>query len=349
MSTLLYGDNELLIDERVVQLRQSLDPQGLSAISIDVQSSTITEIASALQAAPFFGGQRVVILQQPLAIPRRGGDTAADEESAGRIPWGELHALLKSSPPTTFIILRHIGSLSPNHYVRKATKALAWSEEAFIVPRGGELLAWVTDRVRAQGAEIQPQAAQHLLTLLYPTSWQSAGGKNSGPTPDTRVIASEIDKLVTASDGVIDADLVALLVEDRGGFIAYRLTDLVFEGRVSPALQELERMLEAGEPAEKIMGSISSEAVVRAIVRHVREFGQPAVAAASATTTGRLTVTGKKPDLSDSANLRVAYLLREADTAIKAGHETASTIIVALVAQIAEAIRMSAGPRRRAY
>ena len=348
MSTLIYGDDELLIDERIAEIRRSLDPQGLSSVTIDVQASSAADIASACQAAPFFGGQRVVILRQPIAPPKRGGDTDTDEEAVGRVPWRELHALLKASPPTTEIVLRHSGSLSPNHYMRKAIKALGWREQAYIVPRGGELLAWISDRVRAQGFEIQSQAAQHLLNLLYPGSWQKAGGRNSGPTPDTRLIATEIDKLVTAADTVIDVDLVDQLVEDRGGFTAFYLTNVAFTGQVDEALRELERMLEAGEAAEKILGSLAYEAVVKSILRYSRDVGAPALAGAAGITPQRLSGSARAGVPTETANKRVADLLRQADASIKGGHETASTIIVPLVAQIAEAIRVGAGPRRRA-
>ncbi len=352
MSVLLYGDDELRIDERISDLRLALDPQGLSTTTIDVQASSAGEIAAACQSSPFFGGQRVVVLRQPIANPRRATasdeDGDADEEAAGRVPWSELVAILKASPPTTAVVMRHTGSLKPGHFARKAVRTLGWDEELYVIPRGGELLAWVTDRARARGAEMRPDAAEALLDLLHPAVWRKAASQYDNAKPDTRLIASEIDKLLDASDGTIGVDLVRSLVVDRGGYVAFELNNAVFSGQVSRALVELEKMLEAGQPAEMIVGSLASEATTMAALRHTREFGVQAVAAAAGVSEGRLKMASSRGGgIPLSAHRRIAGLLRDADESIKTGRETASTVIAPLVAEIAEAVRMSAGPSRR--
>lgn len=348
MSVLLYGDDELRIDERIATLRTALDPQELSTTTIDVPASTAGEIASACQSMPFFGGQRVVVLRQPIAAPRRSSDGDEDEEAAGRVPWSELAAIFKSCPPTTAVLLRHIGALSPGHYARKAVKTLGWDEESYAIPRGGELLAWATDRARARGGELLPDAAEALLELLHPGVWKKASMRFDTSAPDTRLIASEIDKLVAAANGPIDVSLVRSLVVDRGGYVAFELNNAVFSGQVTRALSELEKMLEAGQPAEMIVGSLASEATAIAALRYTREFGAAAVASAAGVSEGRLkALSGRAGGIPVSAHRRIAMLLRDADESVKAGRETASTIIVPLVAGIAEAVQMSAGPSRR--
>ncbi len=350
MSVLLHGDDELRIDERISALRQSLDPQALSTSTIDVQASSAGEIAAACQSMPFFGGQRVVILRQPITTPKRATTSNEDgaDESSGRVPWAELVAILKSCPPTTAVLMRHTSFLSPGHYARKAIKSLGWSDEAYTIARGGELLAWVTDRARSRDAEMRPDAAEALLDLLHPGVWRKTASRFDTSTPDTRLIASEIDKLAAASDGTIDVELVRALVSDRGGYVAFELNNAVFAGQVSRALGELEKMLEAGQPAEMIIGSLSSEATTLAALRHVREFGAPAVAAATGVSEGRISALSRRGGgIPLSAHRRIASLLRDADESIKAGRETASTIIGPLVAGIAEAVSMSAGPSRR--
>lgn len=350
MSVLLYGDDELRIDERIQALRETLDPQALSTTVIDVPSSSAGEISTACQSMPFLGGQRVVVLRQPITTPRRTGeqDEQPDEESAGRVPWAELAAIFKTCPPTTAIVLRHIGGLAPGHYARKAVRSLGWDEEGYSIPRGGELLAWLTERARARSAELQPDAAELLLDVLHPGVWKKASTRFDTSSPDTRLIASELDKLIAASDGPIDRELVRSLIVDRGGYVAFELNNAVFAGQVNRALAELEKMLEAGQPAEMIVGSLASEATAIAALRHTREFGLAAVAAAAGVSEGRLKALGSRGGgIPLSAHRRIALLLREADESIKAGRETASTIITPLVAGIAEAVRMSAGPSRQ--
>lgn len=348
MSVLLYGDDELRIDERIQSLRDAIDPQGLSTSVIDVQASTAGEVAAACHSSPFFGGQRVVVLRQPIATPRRGTDSDAEEEAGGRVPWSELVAILKSSPATTVVLMRHLGLLKPSHYARKAIKSLGWNEEPYFVPRGGELLAWATDRARSRGADLRADAAEALLDLLHPGAWRKAAGRFETDIPDTRLIASEIEKLVDASDGAIDSDLVRALVVDRGGYVAFELNNAVFAGHTSRALVELEKMLEAGQPAEMIVASLASEAITIAALRHTREHGAAAVAAAVGTSEMRLKMLSNRgAGIPVSAHRRIAVLLREADESVKAGRETASTIVAPLVAEIAEAVSASAGPSRR--
>ena len=348
MSVLLYGDDQLRIDERIRALRESLDPQGLSTATIDVPASSAAEIASACQSSPFFGGQRVVVLRQPIAKPKKSADEEAPDDSSARVTWAELAAIIKGCPPTTAVLMRHIGSLRPTHYARKTIKSLGWTEEFYAIPRGGELLAWTTDRARSRGAELRPDAAETLLDLLYPGAWRKPASQYDTSSPDTHLIASEIDKLIAASDGTIDADLVRALVADRGGYVAFELNNAMFAGQVSRALAELEKMLEAGQPAEMILGSVASEATTMAALRHTREFGAPAVATAAGVSEGRLKMaSGRGSRIPAQAHRRIASLLRDADVSVKTGRETASTIIAPLVAGIAEAVRMSAGPSRR--
>jgi DNA polymerase III delta subunit len=348
VSIFLYGDDDLRIDERVLSLRQSLDPQGLSTTTIDVQSSTISEIATACQSAPFFGGERVVVLSQPFVVARRAADSDPEEEPAGRVPWADLVAVLRSCPSTTVVLMRHAGSVAANHPARKAIKPLGWDEESYVIPRGADLAAWVVERARSRSAEMHPTAATTLLDLLYPGVWQRAPTKFTTATPDTRLIASEIDKLVSASDGTIDADLVRLLVVDRGGYVAFELNNAVFAGQTSRALIELEKMLDAGQPAELIVASLASEAPILASLRYVREYGAATIAGAAGASEPRIKMASSRGGrIPASAHRRIALLLQDTDASIKAGRETASTVVAPLVAEIAEAVRMSAGPSRR--
>src|SRR5688500_12538964 len=125
MSYLLYGQNGLLLDERVASLRTEIDPQNLSTTTIDVQASSVSEIASACQAMPFFGGRRVFSRRNPIQPPRRADTSTNDENPAdagGQVKWSDLHDVLRATPATTDIIMRHDGSLAQTHYLVKAVK-----------------------------------------------------------------------------------------------------------------------------------------------------------------------------------------------------------------------------------
>jgi DNA polymerase III delta subunit len=352
MSYLLYGQNGLLLDERLAALRAELDPQNLSTTTIDVQASNPGEIASACQAMPFFGGQRVIILRNPIQLPKRGETSddsdEAPEESGGRVKWSDLHDILKAIPPTTQIIMRHDGSLVQTHYLVKAVKALGWHTESFAAKTGQDLLAWIQARAERDGIRIQPDAVHHVAELLYPTSWQ--GGKWVNETPDLRLIASEIDKLCCAAvDGVITADLVNEMVADRGGFKAFALNDHLFHGRPEKALQELDDVLTSGEPAERVLGQVGSEVIALATVKMSAGVPRDALSKASGISANRIGgLQQTAAAIPDESLRQIADAVREADASVKTGRQTdTSATIVPLVAEVAEVIRRGSGAARR--
>lgn len=350
MGYLLFGQDGFGIDERLAQLRQQIDPRNLSTSILSVQSSTLQEISAACQTAAFFGSTRLVILRDPIASPKQSGQEADvdDGESSGRIKWADLVAVLKQAQSPTTVVLRHEGALAPGHYARKAIKALGWAEEAYSIPRGRELLEWVNQRATRLDYRLEPDAAIQLLNLLYPDVWQRETRWDT-VTPDLRVISIEIEKLATASeDGVVGPDLVRELVADRGGFKAFALNEAAFSGHLESALVELGRVLEIGESPERVLAQIASESSVVAAARHAREYGAGAVAAASGTSEGRINTLGRKsmPARPDTLR-RIAERVRQADAAVKTGRaERTSATITPLVAEVAEAVRRSAGPSR---
>jgi DNA polymerase III delta subunit len=351
VSYLLHGLNALPIDERILTLRNELDPQGLNTTTLEVQQSTAGEISSACQSTPFFGGNRLVVLNRPLGSSQRGdvdGDDG-DDDGHGRMRWADLHAILTALPPTTTVIVRHDGALAPGHYLHKAARSLGWTIEAFPIPDGAGLLAWVQERAGRAGADFEPQAARELLDRLYPTSWDVRNRQWATDTPDTRLIATEIDKLATAAaGGRITTELVLALVVDRAGFTAFRLNDVTFSGQTSAALVELQKVLEFGEPAERVLGQLASEAAVTASINLAAGLPPAEVAAKAGITESRLANLQRRPARVDRrAERRIAELLRAADAGMKAGEqrETAATI-VPLVAEIAEATQRVGGERR---
>jgi DNA polymerase-3 subunit delta len=351
MSYLLYGQNGLALDERIAALRAERDPQNLSTTVIDVQASSVSEIASACQAMPFFGGRRVVVLRNPIQPPKRGDATATDdnpEEAGGRVKWSDLHDVLRATPPTTDIIMRHDGSLVQTHYLVKAVKTLGWQSESFTAKTDQELLAWIQARAERDGVRIQPDAVQHLAELLYPTSWQ--GGRYANDTPDMRLIASEVDKLIcAATDGVITRQIVDEMVADRSGFTAFKLNDHLFGGNPEMALNELDNVLGSGEPAERVLGQIGSEAISLATVKLGSGVSRDALAKTSGISPNRLGgLQQRSSGISRQGLNTIAEAVRDADASVKTGHQTdTSATIVPLVAEVAEVVRRGSGAGRR--
>ena len=344
MSHLLHGPNLLEIDERVAALRAELDPQGFNSSTIDIQSSTLAEVAAACQAAPFFGGGRVAVLRNPVN-PRRqaAADDDAPDPASGRVPWVELSELLRAVPDANHIILRQDGALPSNHGAHKLARERGWHVQLFGIPRGNELRVFVEMRARACGAEITPRAVETLLDRLYP-SLSDKPSQYDTAVPDPRLIVSELAKLAVAADGDdIDVALVESLVEDRAGYTAFALNGELFAGRAARALVELERMLAAGEPPERIFAQLASEAGAYQTLLESVGVDDASVASASGMSIKRLGgLRRNAPRLRADTIRTVTEAIRDADASVKQGLDGESRdVIVPLTARIAEAVRMA--------
>jgi DNA polymerase III delta subunit len=344
VSYLLHGPNALLVEERLAALRAELDPQTFNTSSIDLQSTTVQEVAAACQAPSFFGGGRVLVLRNPVN-PRRAvttsDDDAPEDVAAGKLVWTDIADALRAAPPENHIIVRQDGTLASNHGAHKLAKELGWKIETYAIPRGNDLLAWVSERARVLDLRITDVAQRRLLELLYPTTWEEQPRYDTS-APDPRLIATELAKLAAAAgDAPVDVPLVDELVEDRSGYKAFALNNVLFTGNTSGSLTELEKMLDAGDPAERILAGLASDASLQAAV-HVGEGCKPAeLASASGMSEGRIGNLRRSGTRLDPRTLRrITEAIRHADTSVKSGAAgSTQEEIVPLVAHIAETVR----------
>jgi DNA polymerase III delta subunit len=352
VSYLLHGPNALLVEERLAALRAELDPQTFNTSTIDLQSTTVQEVAAACQAPPFFGGGRVLVLRNPVN-PRRaattGDDDAPEDVNVGKLVWADIADALRSAPNENHIIIRQDGTLASNHGAHKLAKEQGWNIENFAIPRAGDLLAWVSERAALLGLNITHAAQERLLDLLYPLVWRlSKPDRFETSTPDPRLIATELAKLASAAgNDPVDVPMVDELVEDRSGYKAFELNNVLFAGNTSRALVELDKMLDAGEPAERMLASLSSDVSLHASAQIGGNHPSKDIAlAAGLTSEGRLTrVQNVGPRLDPRALQRITEAIRHADASVKSGAAgSTQEEIVPLVAHIAETVRST---RRR--
>jgi DNA polymerase III delta subunit len=347
MYWVIHGQNGLAAEERVARLRAEVDPHGFSTSVLDLHQSTLSDVRTAVLAAPFFGGQRLVVLRGPAALnrPKSEPDEADDPGEAERDPaadgykpeWRDITPLLAGAPATTSIICWIAGTLPSNHVLARAARESNWALEAHRIPRGQELLVWVSSRTQAAGASIAPDAVETLLDLLYPTVWRVEGRWDT-TTIDMQLIASEIEKLICAADQHrIDRPLVERLVVDRGGYMAFKLSDHLFAGRPESALAELDANLSAGEAAEKILAQIAGDVSIRWAARSTGDLPADDVAVALKTSAARVTTSRGKAAAVDIAALAdAAEQLRQLEWAVKTGRSRdTTTTIVPLVAEVA--------------
>jgi DNA polymerase-3 subunit delta len=350
VSYLLHGPNALLVEERLAALRAELDPQTFNTSTIDLQSTTLQEVAAACQAPPFFGGGRVLVLRNPVN-PRRAAtasdDDAPDDVTVGKLAWAEVADALRLAPSENHIIVRQDGTLASNHGAHKLAKELAWKIENYTIPSGNDLLAWVSERARLLDLRITDVAQVRLLDLLHPLVWNAKPDRYNTALADPRLIATELAKLAAAAgDEPVDVALVDELVEDRSGYKAFELNNVLFAGNTRGALIELQKMLDAGDPAERMLAGLGSDTSLQAAVQ-LGEGCKPAeVASAGGMTEGRIgNLRRNGPRLDPRTLQRVTEAIRHADASVKSGAAgSTQEEIVPLVAHIAETVHSA---RRR--
>jgi len=362
VSYLLLGRNAVELDERLLALRQQLDASGFSTATLDVQNSSPEELKVAMQAAPFFGGNRVVILRNPLAPAKRGAGPDEDEpgeEAAGRVSWAELSNLCAAAPASTTLVVRHDAALSDGHFLVKFVRKLGWTVLRFDLAANAQLEPWVHARLeqtaRPLGLSVSADAARALIRRLYPTIPSPTDFhdpaeydrflKWNAVDVDARLIVTEIDKLACAAEQVIDPDLIQALVADRGGYRAFALNEQLFSGQTARALLELHDVLDTGEPAQRVVALVASELSAAIAARQTAAFGSTAVATAAALTEGRLRqLAPKSSALNAGGFVAAAEALRRADVSEKTGRGSdMQQAIIPLVAEMAEALK----PRQR--
>ena len=81
MHYLLHGQNAVAIDERVAELRAQVDPSGFGSTTLDLSIAGVDTLQAAVRAAPFFGGQRLVVLDK---LTGGASHTADDDDEAPR-------------------------------------------------------------------------------------------------------------------------------------------------------------------------------------------------------------------------------------------------------------------------
>jgi DNA polymerase-3 subunit delta len=244
---LLQGEDEVEKSALAAEFADLVD-EGLRAFNTDrIHAGDLTTgdkladgVASLVAAArtlPMMSPRRVVTVLQadPLLAPKRESEAAARALD-------ELEALIKRPEPQTTLVLV-AGSLDKRSRMYKLLLKHATTVECGNVEDQADAERWVRTRVASEGADIEPLAARLIA--------QRAG-------TDVKRLRGDVDRLLLYALGqkaitVADVrDLVgpAALQDD------WAMTNAIEAGDAADALRQLALMLDAGAPAEKILGQL---------------------------------------------------------------------------------------------
>jgi DNA polymerase-3 subunit delta len=333
---LLHGTNSLGIQERAWLLRDQHDPTGVNTTTIEQAANRLGDLRAACCAVGFFGTTRVVIARD-LITPRAAGRRRRSTKNAPGSPLDQAVSLLNDVPPTTLLIVIEV-SVGPSEELTLKAITQEVRIERLDVPRGRELVNWTMNRARFHDAEFEHGAAERLLEALFPGSW-AARPRGDDVPPDLNRLDTEIAKLAVSAGtgGHISAGQIAELIPGAEALNIWGLTNAIAAGNPASAVQEIERELASGTPAEMIIGQLVGQFETFAAL--LVQGGPPdirAVAAETGLSEARLQQAVRSiRSFTPERVCRALSALRDTDFAAKQGQVDAQDALAGIVVQLA--------------
>ena len=313
---LLWGDDEAARNRAVEGLIEQLVDPCWAAINLSrLDGQDPAQAAQALEdarTAPFGGGARVVVLQRSPFCQQCPAELADRLEACLDLIPDNGHLLLVSPGKPD-------GRLRTTKALQKLVKQGLAEEKAFQLPAiwdGAGQVELVQRTARELGLALEPAAAEALAEAIG---------------SDSARLASELEKLSLYGSGprgsssTISLEAVRALV---GGHSTSALAvgDALLAGQPAVAIGLVDQLLQAGEPALRIVASLSSQIRGWLWVALLDRQGEQDVAAiAKAAGIGnpkriyvmRKQIRGRRPELF----LRLLGQLLEVEAALKSGSE----------------------------
>jgi DNA polymerase-3 subunit delta len=252
---LLHGPDEFASAEFVEALKANLgDPTfaELNTTVFDGRTASLADVRATADTMPFLTSRRLVIVEGWLtrllgraAASRDDGDEGDDDSSddaarpaapgSARDQMTALVSYLPDLPETTALVLVERRQLPPRNAVLLAASAAEWGQvKLFDLPKGDALVRWIRARAKADGGEIDREAAEALAEV----------------ESDPRALGHEITKLLTYVGFArpVALDDVQTLTPAGGEAKVFDMVDAVGQRRGPAAQRELHRLLESADP-----------------------------------------------------------------------------------------------------
>jgi DNA polymerase III subunit delta len=226
--TLLYGSDEFAIARRLKQFAADFpDPSSadLNITRLEARQAGEDELNNAVNALPFLAGKRLVLLGSPSARYTTAPARRKFED------------FLVGVPETAHLVLYEV--VGPRdedkHWLVRWAKKHQAGLERFTLPQRGEMTGWIIAETRAQGGQMQPQAAALLAEMTG---------------EDTRQAAQEIAKLLAYANfsRPVTAEDVAEVSVTTARQSVFDFVDALAAGQGRRAQSLLGRLLQDEEP-----------------------------------------------------------------------------------------------------
>lgn len=268
MIVLICGPDASMARQAVAAKLDRYDPERANTSYIDGRSATVAEVVGQVGSPGFFCQRRLVVVSDLMTRagkPAKGGDP--DETSLkSSLDFG---AIFGGVAPDNMLILTD-PSLAA---VPAAIKKIAPQDADIVLgdpPRGNALLKWMAEAASQAGSSIDQPTARYLAELLFPRSWST---KPNNPRydrpPDLDLLRNELEKLASAAHpGGIEGRHIDSLSHGGDQDQIFRFTDAVAQGRLPAALDELSRLLDAGEDSYRLTAQLFQQAELGTVLAH---------------------------------------------------------------------------------
>lgn len=228
---LLQAEDEFAAAQFIANLESKVGDEVMATLNVqrlDGKSITLETLRETAMAIPFFGGRRLVILENPLAL--------VNHESAQL----NFLALLEQVPSSTALVLLEKGLLTDPRDYEKGTRHWLerWAESQpervyvrqFRLRRGAEMVQFILERAKQLGGAFSRPAAERLAEIVL---------------EDSRLAEMEIQKLLgyVNCERVVEISDVDQLCPYLESVENFALANALREGDGRKALKVLHQML----------------------------------------------------------------------------------------------------------
>jgi len=244
---LLIGDDEVEKSALAADFAALVD-EGLRAFNVerihageyttgDKLMDGVAGIVDAVRTLPMMTPRRVVVVMQAETIlaPKRESEAAARAME-------QLEALLKAPEPTATLLLVAT-TIDKRSRIFKMLLKQAAIVECGVLENSADAERWLQNRVAAAGAAIDPAAARLVA--------QRAG-------VDVKRLRADVERLLLYALGQqqITLEDVRAVIGPAALQDDWAMTNAIETGQTGEALRQLALILDAGAPAEKVLGQI---------------------------------------------------------------------------------------------
>jgi DNA polymerase-3 subunit delta len=233
--SLFHGGETYLVDRAFESAWGRFAAAAASELDIELMDdgATPAEVLGAASAVGFFAPGRVVGVRDWRALVGRSGRRPKNQDDD---PQAAAARALAEVPESAQVVIGVRSALPATHPVVKLARERGQVQE-FPKLRFGELQGWTQRRAREIGLRIDGRALQLLVNRVG---------------DDLRIVDQELAKLdLHAGGGTISVEDVRVLVPDTAEHQVWDLTDALL-ARPGKALLELDRALDAGDPAGRL-------------------------------------------------------------------------------------------------